>query len=506
MFQKYRLYHFAGLIASILTIIGVACRMPLPPPQTQTQAASSPEPASPIFEYAWSDRSLYRSGLVNEEQDILDGLPGASVYHIDINIAETFDRLTGRQALYYTNNEDMPLPEIYLRLYPNLADGRSTVSSMRVNEQAVESVYEWQDSALRIPLPNPLQPGQVVVIDFEFEVMVPSDGGGNYQTFVWADNVLALAHFYPIAAVFEEGTWDLEIPSPNGDVIYAESSFYIVRVAAPAELVLVASGVEIERFETEGQQTLTFAGGPMRDFYMAASPDYDLVSEKLGEVTVNSYFLPGHTEGAKAGLQHAVDALWSFSQRFGPYPYTEFDIVPTPTEALGVEYPGITAINLRLYPRYTILFEVTIAHEVAHEWFYSTVGNDQLAEPWLDEALAQYVTYLYFIDLNRQADAQGYRGSWQGRLGGSDQDILPIGLPVADYPDAMAYSGFVYGRGPLFYDQLSQMLGQEMLDQVIRDYYLRHQWGVATSESLQASAEETCACDLDALFAEWVYE
>ena len=38
--------------------------------------------------------------------------------------------------------------------------------------------------------------------------------------------------------------------------------------------------------------------------------------------------------------------------------------------------------------------EIVVAHEVAHQWWYSLVGNDQIDEPWLDEAFAQFTTAL----------------------------------------------------------------------------------------------------------------
>ena len=36
----------------------------------------------------------------------------------------------------------------------------------------------------------------------------------------------------------------------------------------------------------------------------------------------------------------------------------------------------------------------TASHEVAHEWFYGLVGNDQGRDPWLDEAFATYAEAL----------------------------------------------------------------------------------------------------------------
>jgi hypothetical protein len=123
----------------------------------------------------------------------------------------------------------------------------------------------------------------------------------------------------------------------------------VVRVTAPAELTVVASGVEVSRESEGGNQVLTFAAGPARDFYLAASDRYTVISETVGETKVNSYAFEERTDGAKLALQYAVDALESFNARFGVYPYTEFDVVSTPVQALGIEYPGIVGIALNLY-------------------------------------------------------------------------------------------------------------------------------------------------------------
>ena len=34
-----------------------------------------------------------------------------------------------------------------------------------------------------------------------------------------------------------------------------------------------------------------------------------------------------------------------------------------------------------------------LLHEIVHQWFYSLVGNDQIDDPWLDEAFATYLIY-----------------------------------------------------------------------------------------------------------------
>ncbi len=91
-------------------------------------------------------------------------------------------------------------------------------------------------------------------------------------------------------------------------------------------------------------------------------------------------------------------ALEIYNQQFGAYPYKELDVVEGPMRnALGVEYPGIVMIGASLYkaPEKPD-FEITVAHEVAHQWWYNVVGNDVFDEPWLDEALATYSSDVYY--------------------------------------------------------------------------------------------------------------
>jgi aminopeptidase N len=345
----------------------------------------------------------------------------------------------------------------------------------------------------------------------DFDVTVPTDvASSNYGTFAYLEGVLALAHPYPMIAVYDDEGWNTEIAPPEGDVVYADANYYLARVTAPADLTVVTSGVALDQQRSDDLQTLTIAAGPARDFYLAASPNYQVVTQRVGETTVNSYAPARLQEGAQQAADVAARALEFFSERFGPYPYRELDLVSTATSALGVEYPGIMALTERIYGReFGQYLESTTAHEVAHQWFYNVVGNDQVDEPWLDEALTQYATLLYFGDQYGLAGEQGFRESLESRWERSDGEKIPVGLPVAAYSEGGLYPGtygsIVYGRGPLFFEALQDEMGQASFGAFLRDYYHSHQWEIATTESLRALAEQHCGCDLEALFREWVY-
>ena len=155
----------------------------------------------------------------------------------------------------------------------------------------------------------------------------------------------------------------------------------------------------------------------MRDFNVVASRDYLSASTQVGDMTVNSYFLPGDEEGGRKALDWAAQALTIYQKEFGAYPYRELDVVETGTSAGGIEYPGLIAVASRLYsdPKRQAFFESATVHEVGHQWWYNVVGNDQVNHPWLDEALTQYATYRYFQDAYGEAGGQGFIDSLNGR-------------------------------------------------------------------------------------------
>ena len=324
---------------------------------------------------------------------------------------------------------------------------------------------------------------------------------------------MVLDTFYPAVAVYDDGRgWSVDAPSGNGDLTYYDASLYLVRVTAPRDTTIVASGIEVGREVDRRTQVLTLAAGPARDFYIAASDRYVQVSQTVGETTVRSYALRQRRAQAEAALEHAVKALDSFNARFGTYPYVELDVLSTPMTALGIEYPGAVGISLRLYDPDAevsglpapVLLESVVVHEVGHQWFYNAAGNDQGNEPWLDEAVDQYVVGLYYADAYGESAAQAYRRSWEDRWDGVDRAEIPIGLPAGAYR-RQEYGAIVYGRGPLFIAALAQEMGQETFDAFLRDYYQSLKWKIATGVSFRQLAEQHCQCDLGALFEAWVY-
>jgi hypothetical protein len=487
-----------------LSLILISC-LALQPTATLT-------PLPDIFKTPWEDLSPFKSGLIQSQQSVLSELTTASVYHLEFNIAEDLYHVTGKEEVKYTNTETVPLNELQLRLFPNILGGEMIVTNVKVDAKSVTAEYGLKNSLLTVPFAKPLEPNQSIVLSMDFAVTVPQSVELNYGVLADFDDVLALAHAYPMICVYDDEGWNAEIPPQSGDVTYTDESFYLVRVTAPKDLTLVTTGQTIGSGNAGTVQTLNIANGPARDFYLVASPNYTEVSQTFGEVTIHSYARENIKKGAQMALDVASRAIKDYGARYTPYPYTEFDIVSTPTLALGIEYPGMIAIAARIYdvdsdyrgtPTRTYM-EATVAHETGHQWFYSLVGDDQLDDPWLDESLTQFATLQYYTDEYGEGGARGFRDSLEGRWASVNNEKIPIGLPVAKYI-GQEYGAIVYGRGPLFFVALRDEMGAEAFDSFLKDYTQSLSWKISTPETLQSLAEKHCACDLQKIFDEWVY-
>ena len=464
-----------------------------------------------ILGHPWADAENYRAGLIAAQRAVLEEIDNFNEYHISIEIAENLSSLIGKMALRYVNNEDQPMDELRFHLYTNVLGGRMEITAAAVNETPVDWQYDEYDTVARVELPQAVQPGETIFLSMAFVNTIPTEMGGNYGLYGYFEDVLVLDTFYPTLAVYDEKGWHARVPYPVGDLTFADASFYLVEVTAPAELVMAASGITLESAVRLGRQSSLYAIGPARDFYVAGSRKFDISSQQLGEVRINSYAFPEHAAATKKVLDYSEKALRIFSERYGDYPYTEFDVLSTPMKALGIEYPGIVGIALRIYdietdPSLGVYLESVVVPEVGHQWFHNFVGSDQGLQPWLDEAVTQYVTGVYYEDRYGAQSADVYRErAWYDRWGRVDHAETPIGMETIAYYENKDYSPIVYGRGPYFLMTLKEVMGEADFDRFMRAYVDQYQWEIADAVDFETLAEAVCNCELSGLFSEWVY-
>ncbi|HWQ83065.1 MAG TPA: M1 family metallopeptidase, partial [Anaerolineales bacterium] len=469
-----------------------------------------PPPADPALDSVHLQTTLPE--LAGRVPDVLNR------YQLDVSITPEQLSFQGNLVLDYTNLESTALGTLFFRLLPNgqrsYGNGSLSVDNVQVNGENQAVNLSLEDTILEVTLDPALEPGASATIAMNFQGEVPEDFGGEdsggYGIFNFSAEVMALASWYPILAVYDEAGWHLDPVSYIGDSVYSDMADYEVEIELPADQVLVSTGVARQTGAGGDRQLLVVESGPVRDFFMILSPRFRSLQSRFGGTRVNSYYLPGHENGGQRALEVAVLSIETFNRQFGAYPYTELDVVDAPMQnAGGVEYPGIVLVGDSQYTDYNETgFAVTTAHEVAHQWWYNLVGNDVFAEPWLDEALASYTSGIYLEAAQGKPALDGLMSHYQERYQRSldSSGDHPINESLAYFESQTnpnAYGGIVYAKGALFFDAVRQEIGDEAFFAAMRSYFDTYRYGIAAGKDLLAAFEAAAGRPLAELFQTW---
>ncbi|MEP7358229.1 MAG: M1 family metallopeptidase [Anaerolineales bacterium] len=495
--------------------VGVPSRTPVAatkaPAATRTPAqpaASLTPPATPeALPFTLDEADDAQAALLPADAADAAALPAATRYVIDVAVGVDGTRsaaYSGREAIRYTNRESAPLATLVLMLWPNYREqyvGGLTLGRVTVGGAEVKPEIFNGGLAARVALAQPLAPGASIDLEAEFSGHA-EDSGGNLARFGLTQGVLLAPTFYPLIPRIVNGEWQTVRPPDGGDTTNSDTSFYAWRVTAPVGLAVAASGVIASQEKTGDTQTQTLFSGPMRDIALVVGP-LQLTQRTLADgVVLNVWVLAEHKDEAAALLDQAGTQEENLDNLVGAYPFAELDVVDAPGAYGGVEYPGLVFIGVvdafRGYEEATV-------HEVGHQWFYSLIGDDQLTQPWLDEAAASYTEVLYQEKTGGPQAAADAVENFRGYLNAASDPDLPVGRGVGDYPGPSDYGAIVYGKGALFFDALRRQLGDETFFKFLHNYYAKYRYGFADSAGFEATAEETCGCDLKGLFDEWVF-
>ena len=128
-------------------------------------------------------------------------------------------------------------------------------------------------------------------------------------------------------------------------------------------------------------------------------------------------------------------------------------------------------------------------------------------EPWLDEALTQFTTGLYYQDVYGELGYEGYvKAGLQARydrVKGTEEDRRGD-LPVAAY-SGREYGAIVYGKAALFFDAVRQQVGDDKSNAWMQTYFNTHRYGIA-HEAICSRPIETQfdAKTIDQLMQQWI--
>ncbi|UJV46030.1 M1 family metallopeptidase [Streptomyces sp. AMCC400023] len=391
------------------------------------------------------------------------------------------DHWTGRQRVSFRNASRQPLHEVYLRLWGNGEDGCGTPGTPPpVTVSHVEGGTPGRltvgCTALRVALTAPLGYGQRTSLSFDVSLTVPDRNArfGREGAHRFLGNAL------PVLAVHDAQGRHLDPYVSLGESFHALASDFRVRLDHPSALKVPATGRTRALPGGSGRTVTLSVAHRVRDFAWAAGPFRTATETTPGGVRVKSYWASDTpAEGVRLNRADAVAAMDRFGAEFGRYPYGEIDLVMTGGFGGGMEYPGLVLVG-------TTEEGGAVVHELAHQWWYGIVGNDEYASPWLDESFAQY------------ANARFY--GWETRDCWSDvqwpSDSAALTNSMAYWSEHRDEYHLVYTAGPCALADLERALGADTMARFLKGYVRDHWYGVSTTAAFKKAAQAATDEDL----------
>jgi len=380
-----------------------------------------------------------------------------------------------QQALF-SNSGDQPLDNIVfaLPMYPEadeLTIERITLDKVEVTD------FSKEISQLSIPLHAPLESMDEILLELEFSLVIPNISKGYRRGrlgyFGHSDQQINLGHWLPVIAHYDPSQgWIAPPPSAVGEPFVLPTANFSVRldVQHTPDNLRVAGPGYVRRLDEHAWQ-FDLCGA--RELALSLSDSFGvLTTSTRSGIQVDLFYLNRDAttslRAARHALNIATNALDTFEHRFGSYHYPRLVVVEGDFPD-GMEFSGLVFVSNTWFRSWQGIpndwLTLITAHEVAHQWWYAQVGNDQGQSPWLDEALATYCEIL-FVETYYPEYIEWW---WEFRIN-SHQPAGTVDMPTTAFDAPRPYINTVYLTGAVMLSELRAALG----DDVFFDWLLQY--------------------------------
>ncbi len=451
-------------------------------------------------------------------------------YNIDLKL-EDKKTMLGKQTVNYKNTSSNILGEVYFHLYPNsfsdvavnkpvsklyeskaypngLSFGKIEINDVKIGNDNCSYTFENTDNdLLKITLNAPLYPNDFVKIFLDYKITIPNV----LHRFGYNDKTINLGNFYPIACVFDADDWDKHPYSSNGDPFYSGIANYNVSINYPNDYILANTGNKIQSHEniTNGTITTNMQAKAVRDFAMVLSTEFKTKSQLVEDTEITYYYYGD--EKSDDSMSVAQKALSTFNNKYGKYPYTTLAVVETGFLYGGMEYPNLVMISdgLDKYDDYCI----TIIHEIAHQWWYGVVGNNEYDYGWLDESLAEYSVVVFYennpeYEIMRDVCVKNAITSYTLFVD-VYKDVFKqvdtsMNRKLNQFNTEPEYVYAAYVKGMIMFDDIRNLIGDKNFFDSLKNYYKKMGGHNATPNNLIEIFEDTSHRRLKAIFESYL--
>lgn len=391
-------------------------------------------------------------------------------------------RLDAVAQIQLRNRSATALDHVDLSLVPRALGYLVMDEPVTVDGEAVET--SWTTSInLRVALPT-LAPRASAVVRVPFTLVVGRSPDAFSARTSSENGVLSFGQWFPIVST-EHEVYGLGDPQVS---FTAVSIRLELTTTAALERDAVACPGLVSAPDTTGT-AWTCETTNVRDFSFVVNPRFAVTARAVEGIALRVYT---ETVNGAATADLAQQALIGLADTFGPYPWD--DLVLAEVGAGGgfsMEYPRMIHLT-----RGKVADPYVVYHEVAHQWFYGQLGNDQQVEPWLDEGFADFSARMLLGIGENQCS---------GRPVDSSVFAWPAGATTGgDWTSCDGYFHAVFYRGTEFITAIRAAMGDEAFFGAMRSWVARHRFGFVTGERLLGHLQARTDADLEPIVAQYL--
>lgn len=480
-------------------------------------------------------------------------------YRIEASLDEATDVLTGRARLKYVNRSEERLDTLWFHQHlnafrPSSAWARRELeygqrrfqdlgpddhaferfTAVTVDGRASSPVYPGapDSTVVGIPLPASLNPGDSVTVVMDWQARLsttPRRQGRLGRHFDFAQ-------WYPRIAVYEDGSWQTQPLLPQGE-FYGEFATYDVTLDVVGDQVIGSTGVPVagdpgwegaaaagggpvdmrreayaagaeERLgllperPAQGRKQVRWRAEDVHHFAWSADPDYvyeggqvERIGGDGGSIALHVLYLPADTSWDDGvALERTQRALTWLQELWGPYLWPQLTNLHR-IESGGTEFPMLLMDGSAS--------EGLILHEAGHQYLHGMLANNEWREGWMDEGFQSFVD-------DWAAEERAGAAVWEGSMRAVRQleaagRSQPIALPGAEFADPTAYSLLTYTKPSLVLRMLRELVGEDTMREILREYFRRHALSHVSEEDLRQAVRDVTGEDYDWFFDQWIH-
>lgn len=467
-------------------------------------------------------------------------------YAMDIDMDVRANRFAGKQKLEYWNNSPDTLKKVFYHLYWNafqpgsmmdqrsLRQGaivvggdpdwddrvRNRISNLKPDEigyqkiislkmNGVDQKFEVMETIMMVTLSKPILPGQKVVFDMNFEAQVPLQirrgGRDNPVTKVQ----YSMSQWYPKICAYDKEGWHA---TPYvGREFYGVFGDFDVNITIDKNYILGGTGYLTNAhqigygYEAPGSKIVRPAGNKLtwrftapnvHDFMWAADPGFVHKSKLIKNgITLHLLYKPAkNTPKDWEDILVAAEKVYPFLEKnFGAYPYKQYSFI-TGGDG-GMEYPMAT---LLAGPGAWL-------HEWLHSWYQGVLGFNESLYGWMDEGFTSYAENLSKAFLQNQSDSAVFAADYERYIRFTRSGFEEPLVTHADHFNTnRAYGLASYTKGAIYLQQLGYVLGGQVRDKVLLDFYNKWKFKSPDDKDFLRLAEKISGTELDWYNQYWI--